>query len=339
MTYTVGIAGASGYAGGELLRLLDAHPEFEVAVVAAGGNSGNEVTSVHPQLLGWQGVKFAETNPADLNACDLVFVALPHGASAALVKDLTSPKVVDLGADFRLLDAQQWSKFYGSAHAGSWQYGLPELAVRTEIAGSSRVANPGCYATAISLAAAPLLRSELIDPLDLVAVAASGTSGAGRNPAPHLLASEVMGSIGAYKVGGAHQHTPEIEQTLSTFSGVPVRLSFTPLLAPMPRGIHATVSARLTGNGSLLREAFEFLYADEPFITLMPVGVQPRTGSVIGSNQVQIQVEIDDHANRVVVTVVLDNLVKGAAGQALQNANLMFGLPESMGLKGWAVAP
>ena len=341
MTISVGIAGASGYAGGELLRLLAGHPEFEVAIVSAGTNAGQQITALHPQLTQWSGAVFEDTDAARLNECDQVFLALPHGASASLAADLTSAKVVDLGADFRLQEAVDWAQYYAgsSPHAGAWPYGLPELVDRSGLAAASRIANPGCYATVIALTAAPLLRAELVDSEDLVVVAASGTSGAGRSAAPNLLGAEVMGSMSAYKVGGVHQHTPEIEQTLRSISPQPVRLSFTPLLAPMPRGILATLSAKLVGEAAAVREAFELLYADEPFVRLLPPGVQPRTGSVLGSNHCQLQVEVDSRLQRVTVTAVIDNLVKGAAGQAIQNANLQWGLAETTGLEGMGIAP
>lgn len=341
MSVKVGIAGASGYAGGELLRLLLGHPEVELAVIAAGGKAGEPVTAVHPHLVALADRVFDETSAAALSGCDLVFLALPHGASAALARQLPlEVRIVDLGADFRLQSAAAWERYYGGAgpHAGTWLYGLPELMDKSELVGATRVANPGCYATAIALAAAPLLSAGAVDAAQLVAVAASGTSGAGRNPSEHLLASEVMGAISSYKTGGSHQHTPEIEQTLRQFD-VRARLAFTPLLAPMPRGIHATVTAPLAHPASGLREHFADFYQASPFVTVLPAAVQPRTSSVLGSNQVQVQALVDEHAERAVVTLVLDNLVKGAAGQALQNANLMFGWPEQTGLTQLGVAP
>lgn len=341
MSISVAVAGASGYAGGELLRLLARHADFEVRVATANQHAGQRISRLHPQLSGLQLATFAPNDPALLATCDLVFLALPHGSSAAVAGELPADrKVVDLGADFRLESASQWHKYYGDQlpHAGSWQYGLPELVDRAGIAAARRVANPGCYATGVAMAAAPLVRAGIVDPTDLVVVAASGTSGAGRSPSDALLASEVMGSISSYKTGGAHQHIPEIEQTLQKLVGDEVRLSFTPLLAPMSRGIHITLTARLQKPADL-HGAFADFYRDEPFVSVLAEYEQPRTASVLGSNQVQLQALTDQHTNRAVVTLVLDNLVKGAAGQAIQNANLMFGLPETSGLDQLGVAP
>jgi N-acetyl-gamma-glutamyl-phosphate reductase len=274
---------------------------------------------------------------------DLVLLALPHGESAAIAADLPADlPVVDLGADFRLVDSADWEAFYGTPHAGTWTYGLPELpGARERIASSRRVANPGCYVTAITLALAPLLAAGLALGDDLVVVAASGTSGAGRAPKASLLASEVMGSMSAYKVGGAHQHTPEVVQNLRAATGRDVRLSFTPLLAPMPRGILATCSAPVApGVGSAqVRDCLAAAYDDEPFVHLLPDGRWPATAATSGGNSVHLQAAVDHAAGRVTVVAALDNLVKGAAGQAVQNANLVLGLPETTGLTGAGVAP
>lgn len=340
MTITVAVAGASGYAGGELLRLLHQHPVFSIRAVTAAANAGQPLAAVHPQLAALGDLMIEPTTPELLASADLVFLALPHGASAAVVRDLPdSARIVDLGADFRLRSAEQWTRYYGgSEHAGAWTYGLPELVSRDEIAGARRVANPGCYATAIALGFAPLLAH--VDASDLTVVAASGTSGAGRKPTESLLASEVMGSMSAYKVGGVHQHTPEIEQTLSAFTNHDVRLSFTPLLAPMSRGILATLTARATDPAA--RQVHDLLasfYAGEPFVRVLSAAVQPTTASVFGSNAAVLQGAYDTHTDRVVITVAIDNLVKGAAGQALQNANLMCGIDETAGLSAIGVAP
>jgi N-acetyl-gamma-glutamyl-phosphate reductase len=342
MKHTVAVAGASGYAGGELLRLLDSHLHFDVTVVSAGSKAGMPIEAVHPHLGAWRGKVFADSDPALLATADLVFLALPHGASAEIASQLPDRvKVVDLGADFRLTSADAWTRYYSKTipHAGSWTYGLPELVDNAVIAQSQRVANPGCYATAIALAAAPAIVNNVVDASDLVVVAASGTSGAGRTPSETLLASEVMGSISSYKTGGVHQHTPEIEQTLSNLAASDVKLSFTPLLAPMSRGIHATLTAKLTQEITDPNALYTKYFADSPFVTVLPVAEQPRTSSVLGSNFVHMQAMIDSHTNRLVVTVVIDNLVKGAAGQAIQNANLMFGFDQSTGLHGIGVAP
>ncbi len=342
------VAGASGYAGGELLRYLAQHPTFDLVAACAAGRAGEQLAAVHPQFAGtaWSDLVLDETTPALLGQADLVFLALPHGESAALAAQLPdSTAVVDLGADFRLRSAQAWSRFYGGEHAGTWTYGLPELpglpSAREQIASSTHVANPGCYPTAVALALAPLAGAGAITTQDIVVVAASGTSGAGRKASDSLLATNVMGSMTAYKVGGVHQHTPEMEQSIALAADLDtdqVSLSFTPLLAPMPRGIVATCTAQLTGEGDP-RAIIEAAYASEPFVTLLPEGQWPATGSVSGTNSAQLQVAVDERIGRVIVESVIDNLGKGAAGQAIQNANLMFGLEESAGLDVIGVAP
>jgi N-acetyl-gamma-glutamyl-phosphate reductase len=339
---TIAVAGASGYAGGELLRLVLGHPGLGLGAVAAGRAAGRPVTALHPQLAQLSGQVFAGTEPGPLAEADLLFLALPHGESAALVAQLPAElPVVDLGADFRLGSAAAWSAYYSGEHAGTWPYGLPELpGARAALAGATRVANPGCYATAISVALAPLLAAGLVEPSDVVVVAASGTSGAGRSVQPHLLASEVMGSMSPYKVGGTHQHTPEIEQALTAAAGTDVTLSFTPVLAPMPRGILATCTARLAGTTEAqLRGALHAAYDGEPFVHVLPVGAWPATAATAGSNSVHLQVAADPHSGRAVVVAALDNLVKGAAGQAVQNANLVLGLDETAGLTVNGTAP
>jgi N-acetyl-gamma-glutamyl-phosphate reductase len=339
---TIAVAGASGYAGGELLRLVLGHPGLGLGAVAARTAAGRPVTALHPQLPQLAGQVFAATEPGPLAEADLLFLALPHGESAALVAQLPAElPVVDLGADFRLGSAAAWSAYYSGEHAGTWPYGLPELpGARAALAGATRVANPGCYATAISVALAPLLAAGLVEPSDVVVVAASGTSGAGRSVQPHLLASEVMGSMSPYKVGGTHQHTPEIEQALTAAAGTDVTLSFTPVLAPMPRGILATCTARLAGTTEAqLRGALHAAYDGEPFVHVLPVGAWPATAATAGSNSVHLQVAADPHSGRAVVVAALDNLVKGAAGQAVQNANLVLGLDETAGLTVNGTAP
>lgn len=330
-----GVLGASGYAGGELLRLLENHPAFEPTHVTANAHAGERITSVHPQLS-WMGDRaFATLDYKELANCEVVFLALPHGESAKVVPYLKPDQlIVDLGADYRLENPHAWEKYYGGDHAGTWTYGLPELkGSRDLIAKSQRIANPGCYATAIALAAAPILST--IDSSDIVVVAASGTTGAGRSAKVALLASEVSGSLTSYKFGGIHQHTPEIEESLSRVSGGEVKISFTPILAPMPRGILATVTGRLTQSVDLssLRSLFSAAYDKEEFVTLLPEGQLPRTSSVLGSNHAHLQVAIDEHVDRVVVSIAIDNLGKGAAAQALQNANLIAGMPENTGLQ------
>ena len=329
------VIGASGYAGGELLRLLGIHPHFEVTVVSAHSNAGEQVTSVHPQLQSYAGRSFVSVDSIDFVSIELVFLALPHGESAVLVEKIpTTVKIVDLGADFRLVDPAQWEKYYGGKHAGAWVYGLPELAPgqRAVIKKESRVANPGCYATSVSVGIAPALN--LIDVSDIVVVAASGTTGAGRTAKVNLIGSEIMGSLTSYKIGGVHQHTPEIEQTLSAVAQKPVKISFTPILAPMPRGILATITARLNSalTTNQAHELYSNHYASEFFVDVLPLGEMPKTSAVTGSNKVQLQVAVDEHTQRLVVSVAIDNLGKGAAGQAIQNANLICGLAEISGL-------
>jgi N-acetyl-gamma-glutamyl-phosphate reductase len=344
----VAVAGSSGYAGGELLRLLAGHPDLEVGPLTAGASAGTPVTAVHPQLTGHPGLDdrvFTRTDPDLLAGADLLLVALPHGESAQLAARLPAQlKIIDLGADFRLADPQAWTRYYPTPHAGQWTYGLPELpGARDAIKASTTVAAPGCYATASILALAPLLAAGLADPAGIVIVAASGTSGAGRAPRPDLLGSEVMGSMTAYQAGGTHRHTPEIEQALSQRSRVsqsaPVTVSFTPTLAPMSRGILATCTAVSTAAASQLREALRRAYGPEPFVQLLPEGRWPATGATFGSNAAHLQVAADTHAGRAIVVCALDNLVKGAAGQAIQIANLMLGLPETAGLTAYGVAP
>jgi len=344
---TAAVAGASGYAGGELLRLLAGHPVLELGAVAAGASAGTPVSSVHPHLPTLAGRVFATADPVALGEADVVFLALPHGESARLsaaapLAGPGAPVIVDLGADFRLGDPLGWHSYYGGEHAGSWPYGLPELpGARLALAGQRRIANPGCYATAVALALAPLLAAGLAEPEDVVVVASSGTTGAGRSARAELSASEVMGSMSTYKAGGAHQHTPEMEQSLSAAAGAPVTLSFTPVLAPMPRGILAACTARLAPGATTaaLREALRAAYDPEPFVHVLPDGEWPRTSATLGSNAAHLQVAADTHAGRAVVVAALDNLGKGAAGQAVQNANIALGLPETTGLTAAGVAP
>lgn len=337
MGFRVAIAGASGYAGGELLRLVAAHPELEVVAVTAYGNAGQRVGDVMPQLRSVAGLTFAETTPQALADADLVFLALPHGASGEFAAQLAAgQRVVDLGADHRLVDGAVYERYYGGTHPGSWTYGLPELpGQREQIAASERVANTGCYAVATILALAPLIASGLGDADDVVVVAASGTSGAGRSAKVNLLGSEVMGDLSGYKVG-AHQHVPEIKQACGAHS-----LSMTPILAPMPRGILSTVTVRPAKQVSAadVRAVLAAAYEGEPFVHVLPEGQQPHTAATAGSNSAHLQASVDIDSGRIIVTSAIDNLGKGAAGQALQNANIMLGLEETAGLATDGIAP
>ena len=332
----IGVVGASGYSGGELLRLLSSHPHFQVEYIAAGSQAGASITSVHPQLVNYADRAFEATEISQMNKCELLFFALPHGESAKLIAEVDSKiRIVDLGADFRLESPTSWDKYYGGEYAGAWVYGLPEIpGQREKISSATRIANPGCYATAIALAAAPALHSKIIDGSDIVVVAASGTTGAGRKASTNLLGSEIMGSLTSYKFGGVHQHTPEIEQTLSSLGDGDVKISFTPILAPMPRGILATVTAKLKSNLKTadVQEMYRNFYNGEEFVSVLASNQLPKTSAVLGSNSAQIQVAVDEHTNRIVISAVIDNLGKGAASQAIQNANLISGFPENAGL-------
>ncbi|WP_284574918.1 N-acetyl-gamma-glutamyl-phosphate reductase [Streptomyces sp. 2P-4] len=350
MTLRVAVAGASGYAGGEILRLLTSHPGTEIGAVTAHRSAGRHLGDVQPQLPGLADRVLEETSARTLRGHDVVFLALPHGQSAPLARELEPDAlVVDCGADFRLRDPADWKRFYGSEHAGTWPYGLPELpGQRAELRGASRIAVPGCYPTTVTLALFPAYAAGLVEP-EAVVVAASGTSGAGRAPGQHLLGAEVMGSMTPYGVGGGHRHTPELTQNLSRVAGERVTVSFTPTLAPMPRGILATCSARLRpgaaagacgdGGEEAVRAVFEAAYADEPFIRLLPPGRWPSTGAVLGSNTVQVQVAVDSEARRLICVSAIDNLTKGTAGGAVQSMNAALGLPEWLGLSTNGVAP
>lgn len=342
MAVRAAVAGASGYAGGELLRLLLAHPEVEIGALTGHSNAGQRLGALQPHLLPLADRVLQETTPEVLAGHDVVFLALPHGQSAAVAEQLgPDVLVVDMGADFRLKDAADWETFYGSPHAGTWPYGLPELpGGRAALEGSKRIAVPGCYPTAVSLALFPAYAAGLAEP-EAVIVAASGTSGAGKALKPHLLGSEVMGSMSPYGVGGGHRHTPEMIQNLSATAGERIAVSFTPTLAPMPRGILATCSAnaRPGVTADSVRTAYEKAFADEPFVRLLPEGQWPATASVYGSNAVQVQVAYDAAANRIIAISAIDNLTKGTAGGAVQSMNLALGLAETTGLTTIGVAP
>lgn len=332
------VAGASGYAGGELLRLLLGHPAVELGALTAGDSAGTLVGQHHPHLPPLAERVLEPTTSDTLHGHDVVFLALPHGHSAALAHQLDAT-VIDCGADHRLTDSAAWCRWYGGEHAGSWPYGLPELpGARDGLRGATRVAVPGCYPTAVSLAMAPALAAGLVEPAVTV-VAFSGTSGAGRSLRPHLLGSEVMGSATAYGVGGGHRHTPEIAQNLRSAAGHEVRVSFTPVLAPMSRGILAVCSAPVTGTETEVRLSYAKAYDHEPFVHVLAASRQPTTAAVLGSNCVHLQLSVDPDAERLVVTAAVDNLTKGTAGAAVQCMNLAFGLDETTGLTNLGVAP
>jgi N-acetyl-gamma-glutamyl-phosphate reductase len=341
----VAVAGASGYAGGEVLRILLGHPHVEIGALTAGSNAGEPLGALQPHLTPLADRVLEETSVATLAGHDAVVLALPHGQSGPLAAELgaldDAVVVIDCGADFRLTDPTDWERFYGSPHAGTWPYGLPELpGQRKLLSGAKRIAVPGCYPTVSTLTLAPAVAAGLVEP-DVVVVAASGTSGAGKAAKPHLLGSEVMGSVSAYGVGGGHRHTPEITQNLGGLVDAPVRVSFTPLLVPMPRGILATCTAPLTEpiTAAEAQDVYAKAYADEPFVHLLPAGQWPQTKSVLGSNSVHVQVTVDEAAGRLVAVGAVDNLAKGTGGAAVQCLNLAFGYDETTGLSAVGLAP
>lgn len=343
MSYKVAVAGCTGYAGGEVLRLLLQHPEVEIGALTGNSSVGDRLGQHQPHLAPLADRVVVETNAQNLSGHDVVFLALPHGKSAAVAEQLGDDVlVVDAGADFRLTEAADWEKFYGSPHAGTWPYGLPELpGQRERLAGAKRIAVPGCYPTAVTLALLPAVAAGLVDASQVVVVAASGTSGAGKSLKPNLLASEAAGNTSAYGVGGGHRHTPEMVQNLSLVTEQQVGVSFTPMLVPMPRGILATCSAPIAAGTTAAeaRAAYAQAYADEPFVDLLPEGTWPQTASVVGSNRVTVQVTVDEAAGRLIAISAEDNLTKGTAGGAIQSMNLALGLPETTGLSTIGVAP
>jgi len=326
-----------------VLRLLATHPGVTIGAITAHSNAGARLGSVQPQLHTLGDRILEETSVENLAGHDVVFLALPHGASAEIAAQLPEGTlVIDAGADHRLEDASAWEKFYGSPHAGTWPYGLPELpGQREKLRGSKRIAVPGCYPTSALLALTPGFAAGLLEPQDVVIVSASGTSGAGKAAKVNLLGSEVMGSMSPYGVGGGHRHTPEIEQGLGNAAGEPVTVSFTPTLAPMSRGILTTATARVKpGVGAEeLRAAWQDAYENETFVHLLPEGQWPTTKSVQGSNHAVLQLAYDAHTGRVIVSAAIDNLTKGTAGGAVQSMNIALGLDESLGLAQLGVAP
>ncbi|WP_028709375.1 N-acetyl-gamma-glutamyl-phosphate reductase [Propionicicella superfundia] len=343
MTYTIAVAGCTGYAGGELLRLLAGHPEIEIGALTAKTSAGTPLGRHHPHLTPLADRIVADTTPEVLSGHDVVFLALPHGASAEVAAGLPPDTlVIDAGADFRLASAEEWRKYYGSPHAGTWPYGLPELPGQREVlADTRRVAVPGCYPTAVTLALLPALTGGLVTGEDVVVVAASGPSGAGRSLRVNLLGAELMGSASAYGVGGVHRHVPELLQNFRRLGATRPSVSFTPVLVPMSRGILATCTAPLAGalDPSAVHAHYAAAYAEEPFVHVLPEGEWPQTQAILGSNSVHVQATVDVDAGRLVVVSALDNLTKGTAGGAIQSMNLALGLPESTGLPMIGVAP
>jgi len=347
MSLKVAVAGASGYAGGEVLRLLAGHPEFEVATVTAGANAGNALADHQPHLRSLSHLTLQETSPQTLAGHDVVFLALPHGASGAVTAELPGDAlVIDCGADHRLTDPADWARFYGGEHHRAWTYGVPELPtasgkLRDELVGARRIAAPGCNASAVSLAIAPGIRATVIEEQDIVAVLTVGPSGAGKNLKTMYLASEILGSAAPYAVGGTHRHIPEITQNLRLAGASNPTVSFTPVLVPMSRGILATVTARLTPGSTAadVQDAWRQAYDGEPFAQVLAEGRFPRTADVVGANTALIGVTVDEAAGRVVAVIAMDNLVKGTAGAAVQSANVALGFDETTGLTTDGVAP
>ena len=347
MTFSVAVSGASGYAGGEVLRLLAGHPDFEVRTVTAHSNAGQCLIDVQPHLRSYGGLVLKDTTAQNLAGHDIVFLALPHGTSGEIAAQLSEETlVIDCGADHRLENAADWAKFYGGEFHPHWTYGIPELPLATgtqrdALKGTKRIAAPGCNASAISLAIAPGVKAGLIEPTDIVSVLSVGTSGAGKSLKVNLLASEIMGSASVYSVGGIHRHTPEIVQNLRKAGAAEATVSFTPHLVPMSRGILATTTAKVKPGVTLdqLHAAWSAQYAGEAFVQVLPVGSYPTTADTLGVNTCLIGLALDEAAGRVVVISALDNLTKGTAGAAIQSANIALGLPETLGLDVNGVAP
>ncbi len=349
MTYSVAVSGASGYAGGEILRLLAAHPDIEIRTVTAHSNAGQPLIEQQPHLRSLAHLTLQETTPEILAGHDIVFLALPHGQSGRYTDALaTTPLVIDAGADHRLTSAAAWDAFYGGAFHEPWSYGVPELPVgggkqREHLVGATRIAAPGCNASTVSLSLAPGIAAGVIDSGDIVSVLAVGPSGAGKSAKTHLLASEILGSANPYAVGGTHRHIPEIRQALVAAGGdaEAMRISFTPVLVPMARGILATSVAHIAPGvtDAEIRAAWEDAYGGETFVQVLPAGQFPRTADVLGANTALMGLAIDRAANKVVVVTAVDNLVKGTAGAAVQSMNIALGLAEATGLTVNGVAP
>lgn len=339
----VGIVGATGYTGVELLRLLASHPEVSLQVITSRSEAGLAVSDLFPNLRNHIDLSFSEPDIEQLAACDVVFFATPHCVAMAMVPELIARgiRIIDLSADFRLRDAKQWEQWYNTPHTcpellTQAVYGLPEVN-RETIRTAQLIAVPGCYPTATQLGFLPLLEQGIIDPMQLIADTKSGVSGAGRKAAVGSLLAEASENMKAYAVEG-HRHLPEIEQGLTDASQQAVSLTFVPHLAPMIRGIHATLYGKLTKSVDL-QALFEQRYADEPFVDILPAGSHPETRSVRGANTCRIAVHQPQQGDTVVVLSVIDNLVKGASGQAIQNMNIMFGLDESLAINNIATLP
>lgn len=354
MTYSVAVSGASGYAGGEILRLLAAHPDVEIRTVTAHSNAGQPLVAHQPHLRSLAHLTLQDTTPEILAGHDIVFLALPHGQSGQYTDALgDTPLVIDAGADHRLTSSAAWDAFYGGDFHQPWTYGVPELLVggakqREHLRGATRIAAPGCNASTVSLSLAPGVAAGVIDPSDIVSVLAVGPSGAGKSLKTNLLASEILGSANPYAVGGTHRHVPEIRQALAAArtagadpDGADIRISFTPVLVPMSRGILATSTAPIVEGVSdaEIRRAWESAYGEETFVQLLPAGDFPRTADVLGANTALVGLAIDRAANRVTVVTAVDNLVKGTAGAAVQSMNIALGLPETRALSVNGVAP
>ena len=348
MSITVAVVGASGYAGGELLRLLSAHPEFEIATAAGLTNAGRSLAEVHPHLRSLATMTVVPMDAAALANHDVVFLAVPHGQSGSIAAALPpTTLVIDCGADHRLTDEADWDTYYGGAYAGSWVYGLPELVVdegskqREQLQTAKRIAVPGCNATAVILGVAPGIQAGVIDASDVVCVLTVAASGAGKSARPELMASELIGSANAYGVGGSHRHNPEIRQNLVAAGGRDVRVSFTPVLVPLSRGILAVSTARLSegADASRFAEPWQQTYRDEPFVHVLPAGHFPRSGDTVGAGTALVGLGFDELSGRVVIVSALDNLGKGTASAAVQCANIALGLPETLGLTVNGVAP
>ncbi len=350
MTYSVAVSGASGYAGGEILRLLSAHPDIEIRTVTAHASAGQPLIRQQPHLRSLAHLTIQPTTPEVLAGHDIVFLALPHGQSGQYTDALgATGLVIDAGADHRLTSEADWDAFYGGDFHEPWTYGVPELPVdggkqRERLVGAARIAAPGCNASTVALSMAPGVAAGVVDAGDIVSVLAVGPSGAGKSLKPHLLGSEILGTANPYAVGGTHRHIPEIRQSLVGTGAVAakdVRISFTPVIVPMSRGILATTSAPIAAGVSdaEIRAAWEDAYAGERFVSLLPAGEFPRTADVLGANTALMGLAIDRAANRVVVVTAVDNLVKGTAGAAVQSMNIALGLPEDRALTVNGVAP